>query len=70
MKGYPTYASSADYLKKVVLNNVTYRTGFLVKTSTANNPKVLSHSDLYRADVVSVPEWLEKRICKTKDEHI
>ena len=55
-------ASSASDLEHVVLDHVADRPGLLVEPPPALHAEVLRHRDLHAADVVAVPDRLQKRV--------
>src|SRR5512143_1462002 len=53
------------YRQHVVLKDVTDSTCLFIKFPSALDPEVFSHCDLHAGNVITVPDRLEDRVCKT-----
>src|SRR6202030_3260426 len=54
----------------MVLDDVADRAGFIIEGAPALDPEVFSHGDLNALDVVAIPERLQQRVRKAKEDHV
>src|SRR5689334_12229202 len=54
----------------MILNHVTDRTGFIIKSAPALDPEVFRHGDLHAFDMVAVPEGLQERVREAEKKHV
>jgi hypothetical protein len=54
----------------MILNYVTDSAGLVVKSTSALHSKLFRHRNLHALDMIAIPEGLQKRIGKTKKEHV
>src|SRR5690349_6534607 len=54
----------------MVLNHVADRARLIVKGPSTLDPEVFRHGDLDALDMVAVPERLQERVRKAKEDHV
>ena len=54
----------------MILDHIADGAGFLVEFAAAADVEVLRHRDLHAADVVAIPDRLEKRVGEARIENV